>query len=114
MKILQVQLTDQECYDILTNAIETRAIQYWACEYGLINIWRDKELNITKAVFHADGADGKKHKYTITPATIRRGVKVLLNLGNYLTIDDPNDPDFDTEDDDNIIQVGLFGEIIYG
>jgi hypothetical protein len=113
MKILSVELSDQECYDILTNGIETNAIQYWACDYGWINIWRDKELNILKAVIKADDAKGIKHRYTITPATIRKGVKYCLNHGQ-ISIDDPTDPDFDSVDCDCIIQAGLFGQIIYG
>jgi len=48
MKILQIEITDQECYDILTNGIETHGIDYWALDYELISIWRNKAGDITE------------------------------------------------------------------
>lgn len=36
MKItsIKIEMTDQEAADIITTAIEARAIQYWACARG--------------------------------------------------------------------------------
>lgn len=117
MKITNVELTDLECKEILTDAIETHAIDYWALDYELIRVWRDKVTDdnpgwINQAVVDVSLNDEDHQSYTITLDTIRKGV--TLGLSHGLKIADPNDPDFDSEDDDNIIQWGLFGELIFG
>lgn len=115
MKV-KATLNRQERLDVITTAIESRGIQYWACDYGKITIWRDKELNIYKAEFDADDEEGKRHHYKVTPATVQKGVDIILR--DDLVNDDIRtsilDNDNDQESSDCIIQAALFGKLIYG
>jgi len=118
MKIKKVELSRQERLDILTDAIETNAIQYWACEYGPINIWRATDLTITRAEFYADNEKGEKTFYRVNHAVIQTGVNRILNP-SFQVRDDIRDArlladDNDSESCDVIIQAALFGEIVYG
>jgi hypothetical protein len=119
MKILKIKvsLTKQERLSILTDAIETNAIQYWACDYGPINIWRAPDLTITRAEFHADNEKGEKTFYRVTHANIQTGIDRVLDPASQVSdnirksiLDDDND----SESCDVIIQTALFGKIIYG
>ena len=110
-------LTRQEKLDILTTAIESNGIQYWACDYGRITIARDSERNITKAVFEADNASGERERYTVTPTVIQKGVNVLLSPGFEIRDDIKKNiitSNVDDEASDCIVQAGLFGELVYG
>lgn len=116
MKTIKAILTRQERLDVITTAIESNGIQYWACEYGKILIWRDKDLNIIKAEFDADNQEGEKNHYVVTPRTVQKGVDVILS--EDLVRDDIRasilECDNDQESSDCIIQAGLFGELVYG
>jgi hypothetical protein len=117
MKIIsiKVELTQQECRDVLTTAIESNAIQYWACEYGSIEIKRDSESNIYEAKFTADNALNQKINYTVTAKTIQAGVDKLLELnesGRWREM--ILNEDIDSDCADSIIQYALFGELVYG
>lgn len=119
MKIItaKIELSHQERLDVLTNAIESNGIQYWACEYGKINIWRDEELNIFKATFRADNEQGVKVLYTVTPEVIQEGVDAIFTdgfEGGAQTRTDILEDNHDAWTDDTIIQAALFGKIIYG
>ena len=111
-------LTKQQRLDILTDAIETNAIQYWACEYGPINIWRAADLTITRAEFHADNENGEKTFYRVTHANIQTGIDRILKP-SFQVREDIRDEriladDNDAESCDVIIQAALFGQIVYG
>lgn len=117
MKILKVELTDQECKDILTTAIESAAIQYWACDDGPISIWRDKDDNVYKARFTAENGAGERKKFMVTLAKIRKGVKKILcgsvDIGDDIVASILDD-DVDQEAADCIIQAAIFGSLVYG
>jgi len=112
-----LNLNKQERLDILTDAIETNAIQYWACNYGAILIWRTDDLTIAKAEFYADNAKDKKIFYRLTHALIQTGINRVLDPA-FQVRDDIRasilEKDNDSESCDVIIQAALFGEILYG
>jgi hypothetical protein len=114
----KVTLNQEERLDILTDAIENGAIQYWACDFGAITIQRHEETGlITQAVFEAEDKDGIRHHYKVTAQTIQVGVEKLMREGfevagwiksQILTGDN------DVNTADAIIQAALFGELVYG
>ncbi len=121
MKITGIELEEKDILYILTDAVETRAIDYWAqiqkfkrtksvvdeiknCIYE-INI---KELNIEETDYVIP------HK--ITRETIIKGAELIVTgkvdasrIRNMIL-----DDDIDSDGTDCIIQAGLFGEIKYG
>lgn len=114
---ITITLTDEEKISILTDAIETNAIQYWACDYDKIIIQRDAESNITRAEFFADNQEGTKMKWTITPNTIQKGINRLFTEKFQIRRDIRDAVirfDNDAETCDCIIQAALFGELVYG
>lgn len=112
-----LELTRQERLDILTDAIETNSIQYWACEYGPIKIWRNDDLTIRRAEFYANNEKGEKVFFNVTHANIQTGVDRLLDP-EFQVRDDIRDSiledDNDSESYDCIIQAALFNELVYG
>lgn len=119
--VKEVKLTDQEAADILTTAIESNGIQYWACLYDKINIWRSDKLDgsIIKAVFKTDKEEGNGTPitYTVDLKSVRRGVNLLFDPKTNVSKDilkSVIDDDIDSEGADCIIQLACFGEIIYG
>lgn len=105
--------------DVLTTAIEG-GIQYWS-EVFIYNI--DGETFATIA-----DEDGE---YNITIDTIAKGIRILTtgdNAGHAFSMcgmdywkqfilankTNGEDGDFDADIADNIVQAGIFGEIVYG
>lgn len=117
------KLDYQERISIITDAIETRAIQYWAYEElgTKILVSRDKDGNIYKAIVtipHPSN-DGSSQELTINSATVQKGIDLILSNGEGCEVrDDIRESivmnDNDSESCDCIIQAGLFGRIIYG
>ena len=118
------QVTDrEEAYeDILVTAVE-----------GGINYWFSvARWNGSKAVgYDMDADEDKPAKHTITVATVRKGLNLLAKgKGWHPTKPAPQwwkdkwreayegcatcDWDYDAGDADAIVQVGLFGEVVYG
>lgn len=117
MKIKAIQLSQQERKEWLTDAIETCAIQYWACgdNNEPIKVWRDDDGLIYKATVTLTESKGEKHGLGL--ATVQLGVNAILNGTvpvDQSIIDQITDDDNDSDSLDAIIQAGLFGRIIYG
>src|SRR5689334_5924254 len=113
------KLTRSERIDIITDAIETRAIQYWAYEESGIELraWRNDEGGIYKVVITMphESNDGSNKEYTVTPAVVQKGIDLILSNADECGIrDDIKESilmdDNDSESCDCIIQAGLFGK----
>lgn len=121
MKITGIELEDQDIAYILTDALETNAIGYWAVysdwkriksdDKDLDNCVEDiliKELNEEETDFTVP--------HLVNRETIVKGVELIV-AGK---VDAPRirdmilDDDIDADGVDCIVQVGLFGEIKYG
>lgn len=127
MKITAIEIEDQEAADILTTAIESNGIRYWACNFGVIDIWRnDKETEnanvddgyIVKARFKADKEDGagKPVLYTIDLESIKKAVSLALLPKHRIDalISQLVRQNIDSEGADVILQLACFEEVIYG
>jgi hypothetical protein len=114
-KITGIELTVQEANEILTTAIETGAIGYWANDYGPVTITRGTVTgDIIKAVIRAVGADSKPHTYTITSDEINAAVQKIAADGQYTSlIQDIAEGDVDADGADVIVQIACFGEGLY-
>lgn len=101
-------INDETKKNIFIDAIEG-SINYWAFVYGY-----DSE-NFTAIIGDKEAEDDTK--YVIDLGTITKGINALIEmnyawckerLSNILT------EDYDAEDCDIVIQLGIFGEVIYG
>lgn len=111
--------------DLLITAIEGGMTSQWA-EFRSIE--RDEELNIVKAVLvdEYDPVDMAPQSWTVTIDTMAKGLAVHRNDpafteqcegGNGLTLADRTngeDGDYDAIDADAILQLGLFGKVVFG
>jgi hypothetical protein len=113
MKIkTQIELSEQEKKEILTDAIEMGSIDYWIS--ALDNIRRDSDLWIESCSVWEEGS---QKQYNINLDTIQKGINVIFSDGfdisdriKQMILEDNND----VESCDCIIQAALFGELIYG
>jgi hypothetical protein len=123
MKILDIELSDLEVVNIYTTALEG-GIGYWAVcdEYKWQYLYEDWENNIVKPldpdhvlVVLSDTEDDDFKNEHLTPAKIRAGTKLLIEKYPHLyQIINDNQFHVDANGADAIVQLGLFGEIVYG
>jgi hypothetical protein len=122
MKILDIELSDKEVVNIYTTALEG-GIGYWAIadEYKWQYLYEDWENDIVHPlepdqvlVVLSDTEDDDFKDEQLTPAKIRAGVKLLIEKypHMYQILDDQFHVDADGAD--AVVQLGLFGEIVYG
>jgi hypothetical protein len=123
MKILDIELSDLEVVNIYTTALEG-GIGYWAVcdEYRWQYLYEDWENGIVKPlepdqvlVVLSDTEETDFKNEELTPAKIRAGVKLLIEKypNKYQIIDD-NQFHVDADGADLVVQLGLFGEVVYG
>lgn len=114
---LTAKITSQEAYDILTTAIESGAIDYWACDYELFKVHRNSEGLVTMIEFQAEDETEKVQTYRVGQRTIQRGINAVLSsdldvadyFKTYIVTNEIDSPTSDV-----IIQAGIFGQILYG
>lgn len=122
MKILDLELSDKEVVNIYTTAMEG-GIGYWAVcdEYKWMYLYEDWNNDIVKEldpdqvlVVLSDTEENDFENVELTPAKIRAGAKLLIEQYPHLyqIIDD--EFHVDANGADAIVQLGLFGEIVYG
>ena len=123
MKILDIELSDKEVVSIYTTALEG-GIGYWAIadEYKWQYLYEDWENDIVHPlepdqvlVVLSDTEDDHFKDEQLTPAKIRAGVKLLIEKYPHMyQILDDNEFHVDADGADAVVQLGLFGEIVYG
>lgn len=123
MKILDLELSDKEVVSIYTTAMEG-GIGYWAIanEYKWMYLYEDWNNDIVKEldddqvlVLLSDTEDDDFKDVELTPAKIRAGVKLLIEKYPHMyQILDGDEFNVDADGADAIVQLGLFGEIVYG
>jgi hypothetical protein len=102
---IPVTVEDSVLADILTTAIEG-GINYWA---HLRNCPRDDDLCVKYAEI-VDPEDGLE--ILVTRDTVFRGLELYMSkYGNVRQLDDN---DFDAEAADMVVQLGVFGKVVYG
>jgi hypothetical protein len=131
---LELSVSDQILFDVFTTALEG-GINYWAgvVEY---NIWLKDDAGTTSLPHNEDlkgffaiiidNEDEDEKLIAIDRELVFEGLvacatKDVKHLGSHaqkvarlLLLSDNEDVDFDASDADQIVQVGLFGEVVYG
>jgi hypothetical protein len=123
MKILDIELSDLEVVNIYTTALEG-GIGYWAVcdEYKWQYLYEDWEKDIVKPlepdqalVVLSDKEGTDFENVVLTPAKIKDGAKLLIERFPHLyQILDSDEFHVDADGADAIVQLGIFGEIVYG
>jgi hypothetical protein len=123
MRILDVELSDKEVVSIYTTAMEG-GIGYWAIadEYKWMYLYEDWNNDIVHPlepdqvlVVLSDTEETDFKDEELTPAKIRAGVKLLIEKYPHLyQIINDNEFHVDANGADAVVQLGLFGEIVYG
>ena len=122
MKILDLELSDKEIVNIYTTALEG-GIGYWAVcdEYRWQYLYEDYDNDIVKPldpdqvlVVLSDTEETDFKDEELTPAKIRAGTKLLIEKFPHLYQILDNEFHVDADGADAIVQLGLFGEIVYG
>ena len=123
MKILDLELSDKEVVSIYTTAMEG-GIGYWAIanEYKWLYLYEDWENDIVHTlepdqvlVVLSDTEETDFKDEELTPAKIRAGVKLLIEKYPHLyQILDGDEFHVDANGADAVVQLGLFGEVVYG
>jgi hypothetical protein len=123
MKILDIELSDKEVVSIYTTALEG-GIGYWAIadEYKWQYLYEDWENDIVHPlepdqvlVVLSDTEDDDFKDEQLTPAKIRAGVKLLIEKYPHMyQIINDNEFHVDADGADAVVQLGLFGEVVYG
>ena len=122
MKILDLELSDKEIVNIYTTALEG-GIGYWAVcdEYRWQYLYEDYDNDIVKPlnpdqvlVVLSDTEETDFKDEELTPAKIRAGTKLLIEKFPHLYQILDNEFHVDADGADAIVQLGLFGEVVYG
>ena len=98
---------DTNLHDIFTTAIEG-GINYWA---SLVMVDHDED-NWYARVLDRDAETGFLH--VIDKATIREGIRNLAKSEYTHHLDDLVEDNMDATTADVIVQMALFGDIVYG
>jgi hypothetical protein len=115
---ITIPLPEQVAYDILTTAWE-QGISYWA--EGK-EVHRLADLSVTSFTVR-DAEDPEAEWVTADYDTVHDGLQKILDgevrvrpdfYRQCLTVKDPEDVDIDADAADVIVQVGLFGKIVFG
>lgn len=124
-----VTARDQLLYDIFTTALEG-GINYWA-QVDAYHIWKSKALDEDVHGFYAiirDQDDEDAEWVTVNIEVMRRGYTLATSPAhewrNRLAWSSDEKPplvvtvdtewDYDAGDADCILQLGLFGDVVYG
>jgi len=122
MKILDLELSDKEVVNIYTTALEG-GIGYWAVcdEYKWQHLYEDWDNDIVKPldpdqvlVVLSDTEENDFENVELTPAKIRAGAKLLIEQFPHMYQIVDNEFHVDADGADLIVQLGLFGEVVYG
>lgn len=124
---ITVDVPDQYLSDIMTTAIEG-GIGYWCAAQTIARDDRDQSVTRVVGVFDRESGDAFTEPAAMSPditrETIVRGLGALvkgaqvrrdIRAAVVASLMEPGDGcDLDAEACDVIVQLGLFGEIVYG
>lgn len=114
---ITVNLSMEDVDDIMSAALDD-GITYWCSRVEVVGgypgecaseqIARGGVLNL----YDAESSD----VYQLDLAKLLTGIKIFLEEGNHVAVDDNllNVADIDANDADCIVQFALFGEVLYG
>jgi hypothetical protein len=107
---LRVQIRTRLLWDLMTTAVEG-GIDYWG---SVQDTTRDADLNVLKftVVDREDEEDEEGKAYTVDAVKMLHGLQALLL--QYPWRSRIVNEDYDAEDADCVVQMALFGEVMYG
>lgn len=105
----ELQLTEQFVKDIMVTAVEG-GIGYWSC---LTDVVRDADLNVLSIEGH--DIEDEEEEFKADLKTIVLGLQMAVSEGRYIdAIKNDDAGELDADDADIILQLGVFGEVVYG
>lgn len=126
---MDIEVSGEVLRDILTTAVEGGSNYWLSCK----RIDRDDDANVVRVVHPMDGSEGGEfdrdlfgptfdHRAHITPDTVARGLQLLMSgalpgrsdLRANIARIPADEHDFDASDADVIVQLGYFGDVIFG
>ena len=106
---VETNLDEQFVKDIMVTAVEG-GINYWAC---LTSVERDADLNVLSIEGH--DAEDEETEFKADLSTILLGLQMCVTEGRYVdAIRNSDASELDADDADLILQMGVFGEVVYG
>lgn len=115
---IEVTLTQQDIDDIMVTALEG-GINYWCRkaeveEENRCGDWGHEQIARGGVLILHDAEGSEKWKLTLEK--FLNGVKLYFEQGNHVQVDDGriDASNIDSTDADCIIQLALFGEIMFG
>lgn len=114
---ISIDISQQDIDDIMVCALEG-GINYWCGEVEVVGEhlgeYASEQISRGgKLILHdAESND----KWTLTRADFLNGVKRYVERGNHITLDDGSIDtcNIDANDADCIVQLALFGDIVFG
>lgn len=115
---IEVRLTQQDIDDIMVAALEG-GINYWCREAEVVEEkrcgdWGHEQIARGGALILHDAESSDKWELTLEK--FLNGVKLYFELGCHVVVEDNaiDAGDIDANDADCIVQLALFGEVVYG
>lgn len=115
----KASVRDQWLADVFTTAMEG-GINYWASvsNFHWLNADGSEDLSGFSATIHDEEQGGT---YIVDRKVIAKGMSLAQSAPVYWSTERPplvftedSDWDYDASDADMIVQLGLFGEVVYG
>ncbi len=110
-----ITFTREFLADILCTAVEG-GINYWAAISG---VQRNENLGVVCCSVK-DAEDDEDEWHDVSTDTIIKGIELYLSNNDNMTrrlyqeLLSGNSADYDVDDADLLVQLGLFGNIVYG
>lgn len=120
------EVSDQFLLDVMTNAVESGAIDYWA---AIHSVMRNAEFDITEfQVAEVEDLDEDAEWFVIDKDAVLNGITTIMTgsteAHDPFEVDDDikmmvaravseNDADIDATGCDVIVQAAMFGEVVY-
>lgn len=114
---IRVELTRQDVDDIMSTALEG-GITHWCDEAGVVGPYlgdyASEQISRGGTLMLHDAGEDKAHPFAIEE--FLHGVRLYLEQGCHVAVEDNTIDvcDVDANDADCIVQLGLFGEVLYG
>ncbi len=113
--ITGMKVNDAYCIDVMTNIVESGGSNFWA---DFQNIQRNSEGDITRMEVSESEQDTavKPGWHVVNWDDVRRAIELIMtkNLVNTANMNAITGDDNDADSCDCILQVMIFGELIYG
>ena len=112
------EISDQNIDDLMVTALEG-GINYW-CSSAVVSVqpledWKytSDVISLTDGVIQLTDIEDENITWELTIEKFMNGLKLLMSKNNYIDVNDLMD-NHDAEIADHLIQLSLFGKIVFG